>query len=263
MIVDATAYAAQARARLWNLMLGGSEAYENERWLLTQLKAITPDVTRLAVNEAAFVDRFWRFAGGLAGVEQVIYIGAPLPAGHPPHRALAHPGRVVYVEGDPLLAAKGKAYLSDRHADVVCVDPLDVAAMVDAVGTQIDWIDPVAVIAPGVLHWLDEGRARTWVTQVVDELPPRSFLAATHWFDPGGPETDVLIERLLHKLDGVVGAGFFRRRAAIEGLFPGLMLETPGVGLAVDWWPNGPRLDDLRPVDQLLAGVVAAIPRSP
>jgi hypothetical protein len=261
MIVDATAYAVQARARLWNLMLGGNEAYDTERWLLAHLRDIAPDIARLAVQEHAFVHRFWRFVTGMCDVQQIVYIGAPLPAGHPPHKALARPGRVVYVEGDPLLAAKGAAYLSDRDSDVVHVDPLDVDAMVDAVG--IDWLEPVAVIAPGVLHWLDEGRARTWVTRVAGELPPRSFLAATHFFDPGGPDTDVLIERLLHRMDGSVGAAFFRRRAAIEALFPGLMLETPGVTLAVDWWPNGPQFGKGSLADQLLAAAVVAIPRSP
>jgi len=43
----------------------------------------------------------------------------------------------------------------------------------------------------------------------------------------------------------------------------GLFGAAPGVVRAVDWWPNGPHLDEPNPIDQLLAGVVVAIPRSP
>ena len=66
MIVDATSYATQARARLWNAMLGGNEAYETDRFLLAQLLHVEPDFPRIAVNERRFVDRFWRERHGSA-----------------------------------------------------------------------------------------------------------------------------------------------------------------------------------------------------
>jgi hypothetical protein len=262
MIVDTTSYAIQARARLWNAMLDGNEAYETDRFLLSHLLHVVPDIRRLALNERGFVNRFWRFATGLRNITQVVHIGAPLSAGAPPHRALAQPGRVVYVEGDQLLAAKGAAWLTDQCADVVFTAPDEPAGFVDAIG-QIDWDEPVAVIAPNFLHWLDEGHARTWVIEVAEQLAEGSFLAATHLRDPQLPELVATIQRLITLLDGRVGAGFFRRHAKIESLFPGLALEHPGVTPAVEWWPNGPRLDEPTTADQLLAGIVATIPRSP
>jgi hypothetical protein len=259
MIVDTTEYVAQARARLWNLMLNGSEAYENEWLLLRHLQAVVPHFERLASNEQGFVDRFWRYVAG-RGVAQVLHIGAPIPAGLPPHRRLPPSGRVVYVEGDELLARKGEAWMAARDTvDVVHADPLDVTAMFGGI-TAIDWFEPVAVIAPNVLSWVDEGRARTWVRQLVEELAPGSYLATTHLLDPGSTSA---ITQLQHKLDaGAVGVTFFRRRAAIERLFPGLALEQPGVCRAVDWWPNGPA-PRLELVDELLAAAVVAVPRSP
>lgn len=261
MIVDATSYAAQARARLWNLMLGGSEAYENERWALDHLRAVVPNVERLAQNERAFVDRFWRFAAGLRGITQILHIGAPLPAGHPPHRRLATPGRVVYVEGDELLCRKGEAWMAEQDAvDVLHADPLDVTAMIEKIDV-FDWYEPIAVIAPNVLSWVDEHTARTWVQQIVEELKPGSFLATTHLLDPGMPSA---VSPLHHKLDSAcVGVSFFRRQSAIERLFPGMTLEHPGVTLAVNWWPNGPRLHEHELVDELLAAAVVTVPRSP
>jgi hypothetical protein len=263
MIVDIDSYAVQARARLWNALLGGNEAYETDQFLLSKLLHVAPGIRRLAVAEHDFVTRFWRYATGVRKVGQVVHIGAPLAAGDPPHKSLAAAGRVVYIEGDELLAAKGAAWLSDRRADVVFTDTRDPAGLVDAVGGRIDWDEPVAVITPNFLHWLDEGRARTWVIEFAEQLAEGSLLATTHLHDPGRPELAALIEQLVTLLDGNVGAGFFRRRIKLEGLFPGMTLEAPGVCLAVDWWPNGPRLGEPSPVDQLLAAVVAVIPRSP
>lgn len=261
MIVDVTSYADQARARLWNLMLGGSEAYENERWALQHLRSVVPHFERLARNEAAFADRFWRFATGARGVTQVLHVGAPLPVGPPPHRRLANPGRVVYVERDDLLARKGEAWMAEQSAvDVLHVDPFDVTAMIAKIKV-FDWFEPIAVIAPNVLSWADERAARTWVQQIVGELMPGSFLATTHLLEPDVPH---VVSPLHHKLDSAcAGVAFFRRRSAIERLFSGLMLEHPGVTLAVDWWPNGPLLREHELVDALLAAAVVAVPRSP
>lgn len=264
MIVDESAtYERQARARLWNLMLGGPDAYENDEWLLRELNEIVPWFAMLARNERDFVTRFWRFAAGARDVKQVLYLGAPLPAGHPPHRRLPNPGRVVYVEGDELLYRKGMAWMTARDVDVVRADPLNVEAVVDAIDGRIDWLEPVAVIAPSVLPFTDDRRARTWAKQVVEELAPGSMLATTHFYDPATPESVAPIGRLLLLLDGQIGAGFFRRRSEIEGLFSSLSLETPGVTLAVDWFPNGPRLCGRSLVDDLLAVAVVTVPEVP
>ncbi|MGW4525203.1 SAM-dependent methyltransferase [Amycolatopsis sp. NPDC004378] len=261
---ETVAYARQARARLWNAMLGGSDVYENDRGLLTQLNTIVPDFDLLARNERDVVSRFWRYATGIRNIAQVVYLGAPLPVGHPPHRSLAEPGRVVYVEGDELLYRKGSVWLGENGVDVVQADPLDVAAVIDAIDGRIDWLEPVAVIAPSVLPWADEGRARTWVNDMVAELAPGSLVATTHFLDPELEEAVAPIEQLLFKLDSVVGAGWFRRRAAIGQLFAEHQLETPGVVKAVDWFPNGPRLLHGRSlVDELLAVAVAVAPSSP
>lgn len=264
MIVDSP-HAIQSRARLWNAMLGGSEAYEEERWLLARLQESMPHIGRLALNERTFAEQVWRFATGMCGIKQVVHIGAPLPAGHPPHRRLASPGRVVYVEGDELLYRKGMAWLAEDDVDVVCADPFDVSAVIGAIDGRIDWLEPLAVVAPNLLSWVDDARARRWVEAIAEELPPKSLLATTHLFDPQLPTSDAPIEQVLHKLDsGIVDVGraFFRRHADIEGLFPGESLEHPGVTLAADWYPNGPVLRDLGLVDHLLA-VVVLVSRSP
>lgn len=255
MIVDA-ATDAQTRARLWNLMLGGGEDYEAERLILDRLRATVPSFQVLARNERDFITRFWRFATGIRGIKQVVYLGAPIPAGLPPHRRLAEPGRVVYVEGDELLFRKGSAWMSENGVDVVRANPLDVAAVVDAIESRVDWLEPVAVIAPNVLSWIDQGPAQAWITDVVRELAQDSMVATTHLFDPELPDSLVPIEKVLFYLMSEVGTGFFRRRVDLEGLFSAVALETPGVTPAVDWFPNGPRMYRRELVDELLAVAV-------
>lgn len=271
MIVHETTESRQDRARLWNLMLGGNEAYEQDRFFLGRLQVDAPDVARLAINEAEFLQRAWRFAIGLRGINQVIYCGAPLPPGAPPHTAaweaialgLLH--RVVYVEPDGLLAAKGAGYLADREAAVLRADLLDLAGAEEKLRGEIEWDEPVAVVAPGVLHWLGEDVARAWTRRLSELVAPGSYLIVSHFLDPELDSAVVLVERLIQKLDhaGNLGVAFFRRQAAIASLFDGWDLVKPGVIPAQGWWPNGPQLREETPCDRLMAGVVATIRRSP
>lgn len=270
MIVDETAAARQDRARLWNLMLGGNEAYEQDRVFLQRLQAIAPDVERLAVNEAAFIERAWRFAIGLRGINQVIYCGAPLTVGKPPHTAaweavaLRQLERVVYVEPDRLLAAKGAGYLADRTATVLCADLLDLPSAVERIyrSGEIMWDEPVAVVAPGILHWLGEDTARAWTQDLSNLVAPGSYLIASHFLDPELDSAVVLIEQLIQALDhSGIGVAFFRRQSAIEQLIEGWELVKPGVIPAQGWWPNGPQLREETPCDRLMAGAVATIRR--
>jgi hypothetical protein len=269
MIVDESTEARRVRARLWNLMLGGGEAYAEERSLLRRLHEIAPDVERLAINEDAFIGRAWRFAIGLRGIDQVIYCGAPIPPGPPPHTAAWEPialgllHRVVYVEPDKLLRAKGAGYLADGIATVTLADPLDLATVRAALRDELVWDQPVAVVAPGVLHWLDDDAARAWTRGLAELCPDGSYLIASHFLDPELESAIVLVERMIQAFDhtGILSGAFFRRKSAIEELFDGWDLVPPGAIPAQGWWPNGPQLRPETPCDRLMAGAVATIRR--
>ncbi|MEV4053054.1 SAM-dependent methyltransferase [Amycolatopsis sp. NPDC049688] len=269
MIVPEVAGARQDRARLWNAMLGGGEAYEEDRVTLRKLREAAQDVERIAINEALFVERAWRFTIGLRGIGQVIYCGAPIPPGPPPHTAAREPielgllHSVVYVEPDPLLSAKGTGYLADDIAVVKRADPLDLADVETVLHTELVADEPVAVVAPSVLPWLGDGAARAWTRGLSALLPKGSYLIASHFLDPEMDSAVVLVERLLQRFDasGSLSGAFFRRQAAIEQLIDGWELVRPGVIPAQGWWPDGPVLREETPSDRLMAGVVARIPR--
>jgi len=58
-------------------------------------------------------------------------------------------------------------------------------------------------------------------------------------------------------------SGWFRTREEITRFLPGLQLVPPGPGRAGElevcdlWWPDGPRLTPLNPVQQCIVGAVA------
>ena len=270
MIVHETADTRLDRARLWNLMLDGNEDYEQDRVVLDKLQSIAPDVTRLAINEAEFIERAYRYVIGLRGINQVVYCGAPLPPNQPPHAAaweaiaLRLLQRVIYLEPNRLLAAKGAGYLADQIATVLCADPLDLAASVERIGGEIEWDQPVAVVAPGMLHWLGDDTVREWMWQLAAQVAPGSYLIASHFLDPETDSAVVLVERLIQAFDRSLGVSHFRRQAEIEQLFTSDWdLVKPGVIPAQGWWPGGPQMRMETPCDRMMAGVVATIRRSP
>jgi hypothetical protein len=276
MIVQESADTRRSRARIWNALLGGNEAYEEDRLPLERLRHVAPDIDRLAIGEVEFIERAWRWVVGRCGVDQVIYCGAPIPPGAPPHAAVWEPialgqlHKVVYVEPDLLLRAKGAGYLTDGVATVKRADPLDLAELEEALRAEIEWDQPVAVVAPSLLHWLDEDAARAWTRDLRERFPQGVHVIATHFLDPEIDSSMVLVEQLIQAFDSVgvlsgspLAGGFFRRKAEIAELFDGWELVQPGVVPTQDWWPSGPQYRTETPCDRLMAGVVAALPRSP
>ena len=87
------------------------------------------------------------------------------------------------------------------------------------------------------------------------------FVAISHFLDPRNDEHSPLARRLEEVfLHSPMGTGLFRTWAEIEGMFPGLEFVTPGITLCVDWWPDGPRIKPLDPVQHCIVGGVARKP---
>ena len=61
-------------------------------------------------------------------------------------------------------------------------------------------------------------------------------------------------------LHSPMGSGTFRTHAELLELFDGLELIEPGLVRCADWWPDGPQLKPLNPVQHCIAGGVARKP---
>jgi hypothetical protein len=99
--------------------------------------------------------------------------------------------------------------------------------------------------------------------EYVDALPSGSFVVVAHFLDPETDELSLLARRMEQVfLHSPMRSGVFRTRAQIRGFLPGLEIVPPGPGRPGDvelcdlWWPDGPRLRPLNPVQQCIAAGV-------
>jgi hypothetical protein len=103
--------------------------------------------------------------------------------------------------------------------------------------------------------------------EYVDALVPGSFVAISHFLNPEKPELAALAVRMEDVfIHSPMGSGRFRTKAELRKFLPGLEIIEPGPGEEADftlsdmWWPDGPRLRPLSPVEQCSAAAVARKP---
>jgi len=128
---------------------------------------------------------------------------------------------------------------------------------------HLDFTEPVALFQISTLHHLADAQDPRKVMQTyIDALPSGSFVAITHFFDPeDGDALSALARRLENiMVSGPMGSGWFRTRDAIEEMFCGLELISPGLDLLPNWWPDGPPPQKLHDVQRLLLGGLARKP---
>ena len=132
-----------------------------------------------------------RYLAAEQGVRQFLDIGTGLPTVDNTHEVaqrIAPDCRVVYVDNDPMVLTHARALLPARTRQGVCayVDA-DLRAphtIVTAAAKTLDFAQPVAVLALGVVHHVSDGDdPQAIVTTLVDALAPGSFLAIDHATD--------------------------------------------------------------------------------
>ena len=82
----------------------------------------------------------------------------------------------------------------------------------------------------------------------------------SHFLDPENEYTELARRMEQIFLHSPLGSGWFRTRAEIEGMFPGLELVKPGLVRCIDWWPDGPQLTPVEPAQHCLVGAVGRKP---
>jgi S-adenosyl methyltransferase len=129
----------------------------------------------------------------------------------------------------------------------------------EIVRKHLDFSEPIALFHIATLHHYDGERSpQSIVAEYIDALPSGSCVAISHFFDP---ETGSELSELARKMEQIrvhspLGSGWFRTRAEIESMFPGVKLVDPGLVLIADWWPDGPRIKPLAPVQRCFLGAV-------
>ena len=114
----------------------------------------------------------------------------------------------------------------------------------------------------GIVHHItDLEQARQVVKSYVGAMAPGSYLVLLHQHNPhDGSEAAGVAAALQERFSGTGLDTRYRTRAEIASFFDGLDLLEPGLTAPHLWWPDGPRLAPLTPVNWTSLCGVARIP---
>jgi hypothetical protein len=256
-------------ARVYDAFLNGKDNYEIDREVLRRVQQVAPEAIRLGGDNRNFLIRVTRFIASQTGITQFLDCGSGLPTAENTHQVaqrIQPDTRVVYIDNDPVVLAHGRALLEENdqtHFSDADIFKPDQIVNDEVVRKYLDFSEPIALFQLGTLHHYDGERSpQSIMAEYIDALPSGSYVAISHFFDP---ETTPELSELARKMEQVflhspMGSGKFRTRAEIEGMFPGLELVEPGLVRCADWWPDGPRIKPLDPVQHCIVGAVGRKP---
>jgi hypothetical protein len=241
-------------ARIWNYWLGGKDNYAVDREAGDAWLAIHPEITVIARETRAFLNRSVRYLAGEVGIRQFLDVGTGLPTADNTHEVaqrVAPDARIVYVDNDPLVLAHARALLTSTpegstrslHADMH-----DSAALIEGAAEILDFEQPVAVYFMGVLgHIHDLEEAQTLVKGLMDRVPPGSYLTicdSTHAAESG------TFQQAQEEYAETGAVAYWNRYPEeIASFFDGLEWVEPGFVSVPTWRPEQPTGVTALPVD--------------
>jgi len=256
-------------ARVYDAFLNGKDNCEGDREVLRQVQQVAPEAIRLGLDNRDFLIRVTRFIASQTGITQFLDCGSGLPTAENTHQVVQriHPeSRVVYIDNDPVVLAHGRALLEENeqtHFSAADIFKPDQIINNEIVRKYLDFSEPIALFQLGTLHHYDGERSpQSIMAEYIDALPSGSYVALSHFYDPETtPELSELARRTEQMfLHSPMGSGWFRTHAEISGMLPGLELVDPGLVRCADWWPDGPQIKPLDPVQHCIVGAVGRKP---
>ncbi|GAB2829811.1 SAM-dependent methyltransferase [Actinoallomurus bryophytorum] len=247
-------------ARVHNYLLGGKDNFLADREFAHRLLELAPSAPAVLRADRDYMRRVVRHLAGTCGIAQFIDIGTGLPD-EKNVQQVAHEvnadARVVYVDNDPMVLTHARAILGGDHRVAVVEGDLrtpDGFLQHEATRRLIDFSEPVAVLAIGVLHFLhSDDDPHGIVAHIRDMMAPGSYLAISHLV--ARPET-IRGAQLAHRS---LARGFVREKEEIRAFLDGFVLEPPGLASVSRWRPGTAEADE-RDV-WLYAGLGALRPR--
>lgn len=256
-------------ARVYDAFLNGKDNYEVDREVLRRLQQVAPEAIRLGGDNRDFLIRVTRFVASQTGITQYLDCGSGLPTAENTHQVaqrIQSESRVVYIDNDPVVLAHGRALLEENdqtHFSAADIFQPDQIINNEIVRKYLNFSEPIALFQLGTLHHYDGERSpQSIMAEYIDALPSGSYVALSHFCDPETtPELGELARRMEQIfLHSPMGSGLFRTRTEIEGMLSGLELVKPGLVRCADWWPDGPRIKPLDPVQHCIVGAVGRKP---
>ncbi|NBH02483.1 SAM-dependent methyltransferase [Amycolatopsis sp. SID8362] len=253
-------------ARVSDALLGGQNNYEADRAVLRQILDIAPEAPAMAREMRQWLVRAVRYLTERLGVDQFVDLGSGFPAAENTHQVAQRynpEAHVVYVDDDPVVEAHSRALLVDNDFTHICgTDPLNPGETLTGVARYIDLDRPAGLVLCGVVdHITDLQQAQQVVKSYAGALAPGSYLLLLHHHNPLDATEAATVAAALEDRFGRTGLDTrYRAEAEIASFFDGLDLLEPGLVAPHLWWPDGPRLAPLTPVNRTALGGVARIP---
>jgi hypothetical protein len=231
-------------ARVYDYWLGGKDNFAADRVAGEQTVAVYPGIRLSARANRAFLARSVRYLAGAEGIRQFLDIGTGLPTANNTHevaQAVAPESRIVYVDNDPLVLAHARALLTSRREGTTAyldADLRDTSKILLQAAATLDFGQPVAIMLMAILHYIpDESQARQIVAELLEAVPPGSFLTISHaGIDLFPAEISAFEESLNQHLPGDRHAA--RPHEAVARFFDGMELLEPGVVRVSEWRPD-------------------------
>ncbi|MFB9235844.1 SAM-dependent methyltransferase [Plantactinospora siamensis] len=234
-------------ARVYDYYLGGKDNFAVDREAAEMALRVTPDGAEAGRACRAFLRRSVRYLAAEAGVRQFLDLGSGLPTQGNVHEVAQRvdpAARVVYVDNDPMALAHGRALLADsRTTAVVGADvrePDEILNNPD-VRRMIDRDLPVGLLLLAILHHLhDHEDPGGVVRRLVAAVPSGSYLAISHFTDPGAahPEVSRRTREVEKVFNATLGTGRWRSPEEIMSFFDGLEMVSPGLVPLAEWRPD-------------------------
>jgi len=244
-------------ARVYDYLLGGIESYAADRELAAGLLRICPSLGIAALENRYFLARAVTWAAG-QGVTQFVDLGAGAPvhkarAGvlediHVTARAASPSARVAYVDDDPVVLARSRAFRAPaRGVAVTAADLTDPRSVLADLGLR--------AIFGLVLSLIPAAQARNVVAGYMRLAAPGSCTVIS-----SGRCAD---EALWAQLSGPDPAARVHNHtpAEVAGFLGGLELVPPGLVAAQVWRGGRPEVPAVPPGPvYVLAGVARKRP---
>ncbi|MBN1172313.1 MAG: SAM-dependent methyltransferase [Micromonosporaceae bacterium] len=222
-------------AGMYDYALGGTANTAAERRAVDAARRILPEFNDGIWANRGFVQRAVTRMASQWRVEQFLDLGAGLPTQRNTHEVVAEViphGRVVYVDNDPHVVARGRRLLpAAGNAAIVEADICDVDAVLSHPETRrlIDIRQPVGVIAAAVVHFIpDERDPWAVIRRYMGAVPSGSCLGLCALTSDRQAET--VVDRMLRTLMFI--RFHLRTRAEMTRFFDGLDIVAP--------YPGGP-----------------------
>ncbi|MBO4160735.1 MULTISPECIES: SAM-dependent methyltransferase [Micromonospora] len=231
-------------ARRYNYWLGGKDNFQADRDSGDAMAAAFPTIRTAALENRRFLQRAVAHLAREAGIRQFLDIGTGIPTANNTHevaQSVAPQSRVVYVDNDPIVLAHARALLTSSpegataYIDADLREPEKILHHPELRRT-LDLGQPVALMLVAILHFVGEAEdPYAVVRRLLAELPPGSYLAASHATYDHLPPDVAEAARETTRAGNPPGGINLRSRDDFARFFDGLEVVEPGFVSVARW----------------------------